>query len=150
MVTLPVEAQSMAAHPASEPAPAFTAGLSALFMDHRVLTFRPALLCAAFEACGREQVHAPAAAVSDAEPLPDRQAVRFRFGLEEHAPELLLGVADLSVLLLAYCVGARVPLPLRSHKNISVVKGGVVIDFLTTMNRLPRFAQKRAAEPVVA
>lgn len=102
----------------------------AVLVDRRVLAFRPGCLAAVMESVGRLRHGLPRAAITLVEPLPAEQAVRFHFGKGEAAKSRDFSAQDLGVLLIAYCIGAHVPLPAKAAKAVSVTYSGVILDFV--------------------
>lgn len=113
----------------------------AALVDRRMLIFRTRTLCAAIEQVGRGRIALPRPEVSDAEMLPGDQAVRFVFGRGDLAERRSVSGAELAALLIGYCLAAKIPIPNKATKTVSVTTSGVLLDFVMT------FAQPPVAQP---
>ncbi|MBY0336346.1 MAG: hypothetical protein K2X11_07020 [Acetobacteraceae bacterium] len=138
MVPLPDEASSR--HRTRPALPA--AAPDGHIHDHRTVAFRAAALVAAMSGFGRSRFGVPAAPLHSAEPLPDRQAVRFRFGPDGTAGEVVLAGDSLAALIIGYCSGARIPLPRRAAKHMAITSDGVRFDFSMTYADAPPFVSR--------
>ncbi len=112
----------------------------AALMDRRILAFRPPCLVAAMEGVGRAWLSLPEASILQAEPVPAEQLVQFHFSGLKGVESCSLGGQELGAMLIAYCIGARVPLPARAaSKTVSVTHWGVVLDFVIAFTAPPRW-----------
>ncbi len=109
----------------------------AILIDRRMIVFKPYMLCAAVEQAGRARLELPLTEVTHVALQPGTQSVRFRFGFGEAAIEREMGGAELAALLIVYCIGARIPLPTRAAKTVSVTRSGVLLDFVMSFTTAP-------------
>lgn len=141
-----------AAPPPASPGAAATAGRPGgaappvLLRDHRILTFSPALLCAALHHAGRGQMRLPPEEVTAAELLPEEQSVRFRFGPQGRAGEAVVTAPGLGATLIAYCIGTGIPMPAQAAKSLKVTDLGVVLELRLVLTSPPFFRPRNAAE----
>lgn len=112
--------------------------------DERVVEFRPEALVVAMHGFGRGRFGAPFADVHSATPMPDENAVRFRFGPDGTHGEIVLDGARLAALVIGYCSGARIPLPRGASKYMLVTERGVRFDFATSYEIAPEFRSRAA------
>ncbi|EFH12049.1 hypothetical protein, partial [Teichococcus cervicalis] len=117
-----------------------------LLRDHRILTFSPALLCAALHHAGRGQMRLPPEEVTAAELLPEEQSVRFRFGPQGRAGEAVVTAPGLGATLIAYCIGTGIPMPAQAAKSLKVTDLGVVLELRLVLTSPPFFRPRNAAE----
>jgi hypothetical protein len=110
----------------------------AALIDRRVIAFRPLALVAAMQSAGPQLGLLSEEEVTEARPLPGRQAVAFDLRHDGTISERVLGAAELGSVLIAYCIGAGVPMPSRAGKTLEVTRGGVTLDFVTTYGTPPR------------
>src|SRR3954453_21473552 len=104
--------------------------------DYRVVTFGPHALAEIMEHTGQILGYMPPGAVHAVEFLPDEQVVVFKPGPE--IGDVRLGGPQLAALLIGYCNGARIPLPMVARKRLVVGKQHVRIEFLICYPDLPR------------
>lgn len=139
-----------AARPAAPAGPAAGPGIApappVLLRDHRILTFSPALLCAALHHAGRNHMRLPPEEVTAAELLPDAQSVRFRFGPQGRAGEAVVTAPGLGATLIAYCIGTGIPVPAQAAKSLKVTDLGVVLELRLVLTSPPFFRPRNAAE----
>ena len=121
---------------------------AAVCVDRRIIAFGPAMIHAAVEACARERMDLPPHGLAEAVPLPAEQAVRLRFGGGSEAVDRVVDAGEMAALLIAFCIGARIPLPRRASKTVTVTSAGVVLDFLVTLGSPPRFERPHRPPPV--
>jgi hypothetical protein len=114
---------------------------AAALIERRVLAFRPAALVAAMQRGGKGLGLLKEEEVTEARPLPDRQAVAFTLRQDGVATERVLGIPELTAMLIAYCIGAGLPLPSRAGKTVQVTQGGVTLDFVMSFAAPPRGAR---------
>ncbi|MCQ4158885.1 hypothetical protein NON00_02955 [Roseomonas sp. GC11] len=133
------------AEPPPRPAPV-PSGPPVLLRDHRILTFAPQMLCLALHHAGRNQMRLPVGEISAAELLPDSQAVRFRFGPQGRAGEVVVGTPALAAMLIAYCIGAGIPVPTQAAKTLEVTDLGVKLELRIVLTAPPFFKPRNAAE----
>jgi hypothetical protein len=119
----------------------------AVLVDRRVLAFRPASLIAAVEGPGRARLDLPKPAIQRAELIPAEQIVRFHFGEPPDVQCRSFGCQELGALLIAYCIGVRVPLPARAAKAVTITSWGVVLDFVLSFLEPPRWERPFAMPP---
>jgi len=129
--------------PATQNDPRPSIDPDAAMVDHRIIAFRPSVLRAAIEATGLGRLGIPPGTMISAEPVPEEAAIRIRYGTTAEITERMVTAQEIGAILIAYCVGARIPLPMRATKVVSVVRGGVMLDFLTTVTRPPRYQRLR-------
>ena len=65
--------------------------------------------------------------------------MRFRFGSEDSAAERTFEAQVVGAVLVAFCIGAGIPLPARAQKSISVIHGQVVLEFVVSLSEPPRY-----------
>lgn len=117
---------------------------NAALIDRRVIAFRVPSLIAAMEQVGPSLGLITGQAVTDAATLPAEQAVLFQLGHGPAAERRRVGGAELAALLIAYCLGAKIPLPSRATKSISVTGNGVLLDLVVSLASPPRCVSKGA------
>ncbi len=115
---------------------------NAAIIDRRVVAFRKAALLSAMDAVGHALGVAAGAEVVDVELVPAEQAVVFVFGRGEQATKRRLTGPQLAALLIGYSTGARIPLPSKAVKTVTVLMSGVVLDFVVTFAQAPRVARR--------
>jgi hypothetical protein len=108
-----------------------------------VIAFRPIALRAAIEFAGAARLGIPPGSVSGALPMPGQQAVRIRYGNGATAGERMVQAPEMAAILIAYCLGARVPLPRIAAKTVLVTGDGVTLEFLTILASPPRYQRPR-------
>jgi hypothetical protein len=111
----------------------------AFLTDRRILNFGPDALSAAMSAVGRLRYGFPSVGAIDVDIHPEQQAVRFKFSAGNKKIDNLLNSSELAGLLIAYCIGARIPIPKRSAKTIVVNSGCVTFEFILTLSSAPAF-----------
>jgi hypothetical protein len=68
---------------------------------------------------------------------PATNGVQFQ-GTGEAGPKTWeISGPQLAALLIRYCIAARIPLPTRADKTVTVTPDGVVIDFIVTFAKPP-------------
>ncbi len=117
-----------------------------LLREHRVLLFHPTLLCQALHHCGRDRLRLPIEDVTGAEMLTDSQSVRFRFGPGGRSGEVVVTTPGLGATLIAYCIGAGIPIPASAAKSLQVTEHGVKLELRLTMTAAPYFRPRASAE----
>jgi hypothetical protein len=105
--------------------------------DCRVLTFGRHALVEVMEHAGQVLGYMPPGTVHAVELLPDEQMVWFKLGPE--IGDIQLGGPELAALLIGYCNGARIPLPMVARKRLVVDKHHVRIEFLICDPDPPRY-----------
>ncbi|WP_159993785.1 hypothetical protein [Roseomonas sp. 18066] len=117
-----------------------------LLREHRVLLFHPTLLCQALHHCGRDRLRLPIEDVTSAEMLTDSQSVRFRFGPGGRSGEVVVNTPGLGATLIAYCIGAGIPIPASAAKSLQVTEHGVKLELRLTMTTPPYFRPRASSE----
>ena len=101
------------------------------------------MLRVAMEVAGLGRLGLPPGIVTALEPLPARQALRVRAGTGATAVEREVEAPHMAAILIAYCLGARIPLPRVAAKTVAVVEDGLLLEFLTTLTNPPRYQRPR-------
>ena len=70
--------------------------------------------------------------------LEASQSARFQFGVGAQTSGVVLAGSEIAALLIGYCLGVRIPLPMRAKKTVAVARGSVVLDFVIAMSAPPR------------
>ncbi|ONG47725.1 hypothetical protein BKE38_22800 [Pseudoroseomonas deserti] len=117
-----------------------------LLREHRVLLFHPTLLCQALHHCGRDRLRLPIEDVTGAEMLTDSQSVRFRFGPGGRSGEVVVNTPGLGATLIAYCIGAGIPIPASAAKSLQVTEQGVKLELRLTLTTAPYFRPRGSSE----
>lgn len=120
--------------------------LPALLRDQRVMLFHPTLLCLAMHHAGRDRLRLPIEDITGAELMPESQSVRFRFGPGGRAGEVVVNTANLGATLIAYCIGAGIPLPNQASKSLQVTEHGVRLELRLTITSTPFYRPRGSSE----
>jgi hypothetical protein len=99
--------------------------------DHRCIAFTPLALRFAIGAAGpaAQRLDLPGLPPEEVVIRPAEDRVLLRYG---DAPrDVALGSQQLALLLIAYCVRARLPLARRAEKRIVLEPGAAVLDLVT-------------------
>ncbi len=103
--------------------------------DSRVIEFTPIALRAAAESVGVAILGLPSGAVVTSVGLrPPVNAVELGYG--GVVPERLLCEGELAALLIAYCIAAKIPIPMKAEKRLRVTQTGIAFGFVSS-RRLP-------------
>lgn len=130
-----------------EPEPPPSPDDGVLFVDRRVLAFRtPALLeiLTAIWTDGGAGMRARSVRFNTS-----RQILTVEVDGPGHSVKRTLRAGDLLPLLIAWCIGARVALPIHAEKSVRITPGGVVLDCVASHLSLPTFRRRRPGGPRV-
>jgi hypothetical protein len=116
----------------------------AMMLDRRVLGFRERGFCQALTSVWRDQGRDHVAMAAEFDGAARTATVQVSVGAARH--ELRMTEHDIIAALIAWCVGARVPLPAGANKTLTVAAGGVMLDFTVAYNSMPLFRGTRPAD----
>ncbi len=120
----------------------------AIMLDRRVLGFRERGFCQALTSVWQDQGRDQVAMAASFDAAERSAAVRVSVGHTQ--TELRLSEHDIIAALIAWCVGARVPLPAGANKALTIADGGVMLDFTVAYTSMPSHRGQRPAGKRVA
>lgn len=123
-------------------APDEPAEYSAIFIDRRVIAFRAPALCALLTSVWQDNgsgMHVRAIRFSTAQ-----QMLHVEVDQAGKRLERLVLSSELLPMIIAYCIGARIGLPVNAEKSVLITTGGAVLDCVIAHGSLPPFRRKRA------
>ncbi len=125
------------AHPPASASPTMGAA-SAVLIDRRMVAFRAPTLVAAMNTVGKSLkiMGSPSGAYA-AHMLPDSDAVRFEGHGDVGPVSWKVSGSQLAALMIGYCIAARIPLPTKSSKTVTITSDAVVLDFITMFPNPP-------------
>lgn len=118
-----------------------------LFVDRRVLAFRaPALLeiLTAIWSDGGTGMRARSLRF-----ITSRQLLMVGVELAGARTERTLRAGEVLPLLIAWCIGARIALPIHAEKSVRITAGGLVLDCVASHLSVPGFRRRRPGGPRV-
>jgi hypothetical protein len=107
----------------------------AVFVDRRALAFKGRGLCEALNALWKANGVSDRA--SAAEFAAAQQEVVLTMVTADSTLRRTVTAADLTPLLIGYCISARLPLPAAAVKTVTVKPGGVMLDFMISSSTVP-------------
>ncbi len=114
------------------------AASTAALIDRRMVAFRSATLLAAMNSVGNSlRLQQCTSGAHTVIMQPVSNSVQFQGESESGIRLWELSGPQLAALLIRYCIAARIPLPTRANKTVTVTPDGVVIDFIMTFAKPP-------------
>ena len=122
--------------PSSSP---FAGASTAVLIDRRMVAFRAPTLLAAMNSVGNslKLLQSPSGAHT-VHMLPDSNAVLFEGHSDTGACSWQVSGSELAALMIGYCIAARIPLPTKSSKTVTITSDAVVLDFITMFSKPPQ------------
>lgn len=106
--------------------------------DTRVIDFTPSAIRAAAESVGVTVLRLPAGTRVRAVALhPESKCISLDYGAGE--AQRVVSEGELAALLIAYCIAAKIPMPMKAEKRLRVTATGIAFGFVT-IRRLPPWA----------
>lgn len=103
--------------------------------DTRVIDFTPAAIRAAAESVGVPVLRLPPGTrIKSVAFHPETKCISLDYGVD--LPHRVVSEGELAALLIAYCIAAKIPMPMKAEKRLRVTPAGIAFGFVT-IRRLP-------------
>ena len=103
--------------------------------DTRVIDFTPAAIRAAVESVGITILRLPAGTrIRTVVFHPESKCISLECG--SGGAQRVVSEGELAALLIAYCIAAKIPMPMKAEKRLRVTPTGIAFGFVT-LRRLP-------------